>query len=288
MNALPKISSALLFVFAASFAPGQANAADVEGTISALKSADADVRVEALRAVQTSLDPRLPDLMLGLLSDSGDSIRRLAARGVGSRWWQIPAEQQAAFVKALKRNEKSELEDEANMVQRALGLLNRDYRGPMFSRSPSGRWVVYERLGLPCLIDTKSETEELLGWRKERSGWISSAWGNGPLDTSVSWHPRQEMAAIGMLLNRKESALWVWQHGAGLTPIETSAIVKAAGYRDADLFRAAGVFTEVKGWKGDELQFSSSFTTQRGEKQAEHELTFGWNSAKKSLRVISK
>jgi len=260
----------------------------VEQQITALKSADADARVEALRTLQTSLDPRLPDLMLGLLTDSGDSIRRLAARGVGSRWWQIPAERQDAFVKALKRNEKSELEDEANMVQRALGLLNRDYRGPMFSRSSNGRWVIYERLGLPCLIETKSGTEELLGWRKERGGWISSAWGNGPLDTSVFWHPRQEMAAIGMLLNRKESALWIWQHGVGVIRIETSAIAKAAGYKEADLFGAAGVFTEVKQWKGDELQFTSSFTTQRGEKQAEHELTLSWNSAKKSLRVISK
>src|SRR4051794_14019160 len=55
-----------------------------------LKDKDADVRIAALRELLTSLDSRMPEAMLALLSDEGNSIRRLAARAIGSRWWQIP------------------------------------------------------------------------------------------------------------------------------------------------------------------------------------------------------
>lgn len=101
--------------------------------------------------------------MLSLLSDEGNSIRRLAARAIGSRWWQLSKEKVLEFVAALRRNEKSEFEDERNMIARAIGLLQRDYKSKMFARSSNGRWVVYERSGLPCLIDTTTDTEELLG-----------------------------------------------------------------------------------------------------------------------------
>lgn len=33
----------------------------------------------------------------------------------------------------------------------------------VFSRSPSKRWVIDERHGKPCLIDTRTSTEEWLG-----------------------------------------------------------------------------------------------------------------------------
>ncbi len=47
-----------------------------------LKDKDADVRIAALRELLTSLDSRIPEAMLPLLSDEGNSIRRLAARAV--------------------------------------------------------------------------------------------------------------------------------------------------------------------------------------------------------------
>src|SRR5439155_14491518 len=114
-------------------------------------------------------------------------------RAIGSRWWQIPKERVVDFVEALKRDEDSEYvnalkrdEDdewvtEMNMVSRALGLLNRDYKDHMFARSANKRWVIYERRGLPCLIDTHTETEELLGWSPNDKAWLNPAWANSAL-----------------------------------------------------------------------------------------------------------
>jgi len=85
---------------------------------------------------------------------------------IGSRWWQIPKEKAESYVNALEHNLRSEVdfEDEKNMAERAIGLLTRRYDSKMFSRSQNGRWVIYERRGFPCLIDTTTYTEELAGW----------------------------------------------------------------------------------------------------------------------------
>ena len=256
--------------------------------LSRLKNADPEVRIEALRAVQTSIDPRLPEVMLGLLADEGNSIRRLAARGVGSRWWQIPPERVPVYLKALRRNEKSEFDDEVNMVRRGVGLLRREYAGPMFARSASGRWVIYERFGLPCLIDTSSSTEELLGWSGEDSGSLDAAWGNGTLEHSVFWHEKKEIAAMSMLMNRRENAVWVWRHQSPLRKLGVAQVAKVLGLRQDDIFSPGGFYTEIKGWKGDELRFEASFTTERKGQQVDHMVVLGWNAAKDALRVISK
>jgi hypothetical protein len=102
-----------------------------------LKDKDPDVRIEAVRQLLTSLDSRIPDAMLALLSDEGNSIRRLAARAIGSRWWQIPKDKIDSYVKALQGNLKSEqdFEDEKNMAERAIGLLTKKYDSKMFSKS---------------------------------------------------------------------------------------------------------------------------------------------------------
>jgi len=71
--------------------------------IQQLKSADAEVRIEAVRQLQTFLDSRIPDAMLPVLSDEGNSIRRLAARAIGSRWWQIPREKSETECARAKR-----------------------------------------------------------------------------------------------------------------------------------------------------------------------------------------
>src|SRR5216117_3527136 len=109
-----------------------------------LKDRDAEVRIAALRELQVSLDSRIPEAMLPLLSDEGNSIRRLAARAIGSRWWQIPKEKSENYVNSLAQNLRSglEFEDEKNMAERAIGLLTRRYDSKVFSRSPNGRWVI--------------------------------------------------------------------------------------------------------------------------------------------------
>jgi HEAT repeats len=265
--------------------------ADPSADLARLKSPDAEVRVEALRTLQTSLDPRIPEAVLPLLADEGNSIRRLAARAVGSRWWQIPKDRVPVFVAALKRNETSEFEDERNMVRRGIGLLTRNYQGKMFPRSADGRWVIYERRGLPCLIDTKSETEELLGWAPDEDdidGRLASAWGNGETAGSVLWHDNKAIAALSIIVNRRESVVWIWQHRGGLRKIETNEILKALGGRENDMNFPGSFYVDVKGWKGDELRFEVSYSTKKGDAYSDHTAVLGWDASKNKLRVISR
>jgi len=181
------------------YAALQAGSDPLDAFLAQLKNPEPDARIAALRELQTSLDPRIPDAMLSLLPDEGNSIRRIAARAIGSRWWQISKENVPQFVEALRRNEKSEFEDEKNMIARAVGLLTRDYKSKIFARSSNGRWVVYERRGLPCLIDTTTDSEELLGWPRDESttseGMLLPALGNEPLGDAVVWHPTKEAVA---------------------------------------------------------------------------------------------
>jgi hypothetical protein len=260
----------------------------IDAQLAKLKDADAEVRVEALRELQTSVDPRLPEAMLKLLADEGDSIRRLAARGVGSRWWQIPKANVGAYVKALQRNEKSEREDEVNMVHRALALLNRDYRDNMLARSANQRWVIYERRGLPCLIDTATGTEELLGYEKDGAAHLSGAWGNGTLEGGVFWHPKEELAGLDIGIGRKGSEVWIWRHRAGVRRLGATEMLKTLGVPERVFHPGGGFFTEIKEWKGDELRFEVSFTTMKKEEFIDRTATMGWNAVKQTLRVISK
>ncbi len=261
----------------------------VETLLVELKSSDAEVRIEALRGLQTSLDPRIPDAMLGLLGDEGNSIRRLAARAVGSRWWQIPNGRVRVFSEALMRRKNGEQEDELNMVHRALGLLNRDYRGPMFARSPNKRWVIYERRGLPCLIDTKTGTEELLGWSSDTSGLPIGSWqGNGTLEGFVLWQDAKEVAALCLAVGRKWSVVWVWQHPVGVRKLESDEILRALGYQEGELLSGGGFFSELKNWKGDELRLEVMFSTEPKGEIIEHTALIGWNASKGKVRVISR
>ena len=123
------------------------------------------------------------------------------------------------FVEALRRNEESEFEDEKNMIARSIGLLTRDYTSKMFARSSNKRWVIYERRGLPCLIDTTTDTEELLGWPPDKSSdleMLLPALGNEPLGDAVVWHPAKEAVAFSMLESRRATMVWIWQHRFGL------------------------------------------------------------------------
>lgn len=253
-----------------------------------LKKPNAEERLNALRELQTSLDPQLPEALLPLLADEGNSIRRVAARAVGSRWWQIPKERVPVFLKALERNEKSELEDEVNMVHRAQGLLRREYRGNMFQRSPNHRWVIYERHGLPCLIDTKTGSEELVGWREGDAASLDAAWGNETLEKSVLWHGGGNMAAMSIVRGRKESAVWFWRHRGEVQKVEQEAILKVLGVRPESVLGGGGFFTEIKGWKTDELRFEASFSVRQKEDSVDRTAMLAFNPVKKTLRVISR
>lgn len=243
-----------------------------------LKSPDVEVRHAALWELQTSLDPRIPDAMIPLLSDEGNSIRRLAARAIGSRWWQIPKERVPIFIKALQRNEATEHADERNMLNRAIGLLNRDYKGNMLAHSANKRWVIYERRKLPCLIDVENESEELLGWPPEPEGlnWLSAAFGNETLERSVLWHPQDEIVAFDIVLHRYASTAWVWRHRTGLRKLEPQNVINALGYHASG---RGDFYTTLQEWEGDALLIEVDY--------ADKTAVVAWNPLMDTVRVVS-
>lgn len=251
------ISAVLLL--AGRFTAAAEGAPENDALFKLLQNEKMDVRIAALRELQTSLDPRLPDALLILLKDEGNSIRRLAARGIGSRYWQIPEERIPAFVQALKANANTEFEDEKSMVNRAVTLLTRNYDSPEVSRSPNGRWVLYERYGLPCLIDTSTGSEELLGWNPDERVRISSYLLRGGHEEASIWHPEKEMVAITASVSRRVSTMIAWVHRKGFKQLDHSKVYKALGANEAQVNGAAGFYVDHGGWEGDQVRISCYF-----------------------------
>jgi hypothetical protein len=256
-----------------------------DALLAQLKNPNPETRIAAVRELQTSLHPRVPDAMLSLLSDEGNSIRRLAARAIGSRWWQIPKENVPQFVQALRRNEKSEFEDERNMVARGIGLLTRDYKSKMFARGGNGRWVVYERRGLPCLIDTTTDTEELFGWPRDESttseGMLLPALGNEPLAGAVVWHPTKEVVAFSVLKSRRSVLLWIWEHGVGLKKLEPAKLMELLKLKEP--VEEPNPFTaDIKEWKDNKLNVSVSWG--RDDQSA----VVAWDLSAHKWRLVSR
>ena len=255
-----------------------------------LKDKDPDVRVEAVRQLLTSLDSRIPEAMLSLLSDEGNSIRRLAARAIGSRWWQLPKDKIDSYVKALQVNLKSEadFEDESHMAERAIGLLTRKYDSKMFSRSPNGRWVLYERHGFPCLIDTTTFTEELIGWSsnsKRGSEFPPWLWGsNSPIgEDTVRWHPTKEAVALGVSLSKRATSVWIWEHKRGVQKLDRAELVKLLLHPKGKIDEPNPITADFKEWKGDDLIVSVNWGLED-----EGSATIAWNVANHAWRVISR
>jgi hypothetical protein len=95
-NGLPAITAMnktnqilLVGCLLASLLPARADP-NVTVLLKQLQSRNIETRYAAMRGLQTSLDPRIPEACLPVLQMEGDSIRRLAARAIGSRWQGIP------------------------------------------------------------------------------------------------------------------------------------------------------------------------------------------------------
>ena len=259
----------------------------VSQALEILKSRDADERVSALRTLMTCLDPRLPEALLPLLRDEGNSVRRLAARAVGSRWWQIPSDRRGAFLEALRSAKAGEsYEDAARMQDRGIGLLTRRYKGEMFSRSPDKRWVIYERFFHPCLIDTKTSTEELLGMsgaEEFAAEWFGPAWGNGPVAPCVRWHPKSQMAALDMTLDRRTSTLWIWRHGKPLLKLDNARVAKLLAGRAVGF---NGMSVELLRWEGNNLLIEAMFYPFEGSASGDCSGELSWNALDGSLSLL--
>lgn len=278
------ILAILAILLIPSVLPAQSEA-EVTALLQRLQSPDAEARLAAMHDLQVSLDPRIPDACLPALQKDGDSVRRLAARAIGSRWHQIPKERVPVFIAALKAHLKSEHEGLVNMARRGIALLDHSYAGKMLSRSKSKRWVIYERHGLPCLIDTANGTEELLGFGA--GGDLAAAWGNTEVAPAAVWHPKADMVALEILQGRKLSTVWTWAHGKGLRRFTEAEILKSLGYPESAISGASGFYTSDPEWSGDNLRFRVSFTVKKGEDFIEHEARLLWNPAKDKLQVAS-
>lgn len=260
----------------------------VTSLLKEMQSRDIETRQGAMVELQTSLDPRIPDACLPVLEMEGESIRRLAARAIGSRWHQIPAERVEVFTTALTKCLGSEHDGLVNMARRGIALLKRKYDDPMLSRSKSRRWVIYERHGSPCLIDTKTMTEELLGHdAAEDYVKFSAAWGNSEVEAAAVWHPKKDMVALDIILGRKASEVWAWRHGGGLRKLKLKEVIEKLGHNEETISGPAGLYTEIQGWKGDALEFTLSYATTKGDDLIDHVATLRWDASKDVLSVIS-
>ncbi|HEX4638782.1 MAG TPA: HEAT repeat domain-containing protein [Chthoniobacterales bacterium] len=253
-----------------------------------LKDKDPDTRIAALRELMTSLDSRIPEAMLPLLSDEGNSIRRLAARAIGSRWWQIPKDKTESYVNTLRSNLKTEVdfEDETHMAERAIGLLTKKYESKMFSRSARGRWVLYERRGFPCLIDTTTYTEELLGWSPAYNDSEMPPWyfgGNYPLEQDTAlWHPNNEVVALRVSISKRATSVWIWEHKHAVQKLTRAELVKLL-HPKGKIDEPNPITAEMKEWKENDLLVSVTWGLEE-----EHGATIAWNVANHGWHVVSR
>ena len=260
-----------------------------------LKLKDPDVRIAALRQLLLSLDSRIPEAMLPLLSDEGNSIRRLAARAIGSRWWQIPKEKTESYVNALEHNLRPEIdfEDEKNMAERGIGLLTKKYDSKMFSRSPNGRWILYERRGFPCLIDTTTSTEELIGWSSaynrdsEMPPWLFG--GNSPIGQDEAlWHPTKEVVALSISISKRATSVWIWEHKYGLHKLTRPEMVKLL-HPKGEIDEPNPLNADIKEWKGDDLLVGVNWGRDWKEKgNIVGDAVVAWNLETHQWRKISE
>ncbi len=276
--------------FTAAFTAGTEAPAQSEAEVTAALAEmrpgrDLDARLDALRRIATSLDPRIPAACLPLLNSDGESIRRNAARAIGSRWHQIPETQIASYRNALKVNLNNADPSIDNMTRRALGLLDRSYAGDMFSRSRSKRWVVYERRGKPCLIDTRNGTEELLGAGADPL--FLPALGNEPVKGSCLWHPSQDMVALQMLLARRPRIVWIWRHPGGLRPISPKEVIAALKPSQEIVQEGSWLAVDFKSWNGAALDLSVEYTRRQGEDITERTAVVRWDPRTDTLSRIS-
>ncbi len=203
-----------------------------------LRSPDRDIRRKAIDKIQTLGDPRIPEACLPLLADEGRSIRRQAARAIGSRFDQIPKGRIDIYLEALKKCAADGPEDVALMADRATGLLTQDYSSAAFSKSPDGKWALYERRRLPVIANVARQVHMLLSPEVPTDVYSRDEtfvqWGN--IETSVPF--KQSGLLKLMVTNEPVSDLFapMWQP-EGLA-VAFSPIIQASFFRPVCIWRA--------------------------------------------------
>jgi hypothetical protein len=274
---------ALLVLLCTASAAFAQTAAQVNDALRRLPDPVPERQAEALQVLATSLDPRIPAACLPLLKSPGSSVVRNAARAIGSRWHQIPPDQTATYLTALKANLRDADSAVVNMTRRALGLLDRSYRGDMFARSKSRRWVIYERHGQPCLIDTKTQTEELLPAR----GTFAPAYGNEPLTGAFAWHAKRDAVALGIIVSRHVTEVVVWQHTSPLRTLSFEAIRPLLKPARGATIREGFTDIDFTAWSGDDILLTVGYSTEQGENFVDHTARVRWESTTDKFILVS-
>lgn len=230
---------------------------EVESALRALASPEMQTRRDALEILLYSGDPRIAKAALPLLQDEGDTTRTLAARTIGSRWPSIPRDEVPQYVEALHAAKKHAHESELNepLIERAIGLLRRDYSGSNFSRSPDRRWVIYERHGFPAVIDTNNDKEWLL--MPEVDGEVVGYSHGGTPDTkqTIRWRWDSSVVAVDVWYRRHSNLLLFWRPSNGkqwtLEAREVGEKLNAPTPAHGGGFRYASL--KLVRWEGDRV-----------------------------------
>lgn len=233
------------------------DAEKVELALRALASPEMQTRRDALEVLLYSGDRRIAKAALPLLQDEGSTTRSLAARTVGSRWPSIPREEVPHYVEALQAAKKHRQDSGLNdqLIERAIGLLSRDYSGSNFSRSPNKRWVIYERYGFPAVIDTASEKEWLLMPVVDDAvaGYLHG--GTPDLKQTVLWRRDSSVVAVDIWYRRHSNLLLFWRPSDGKQ--RTVEAAEVAEKLDAPAPPHGGGFSyaslKLVRWQGDRI-----------------------------------
>lgn len=223
--------------------------------IAELSSPDVKVRRKAIETIQTLDDPAIPPACLPLLKDEGFSIRRQAARAIGSRFADIPKDQRKPYVDALKSCAKEGPENVTLICQRAIGLLTENYKFPSFSVSPTKKWVLYERRRLPVIAPVKSGSHTLISPLaidfNGKPDLLKMMVTNESAEELFhpQWHPSGDALAFTMQLQRRfYTPVCVWSATSDkIVILEARSLKNVLPAR----YPAWGTTTEFARWIGD-------------------------------------
>lgn len=222
--------------------------------VARLASPDIAVRRAAVEAIQTQDDPRIPAACLPLLKDEGLSTRRQAARAIGSRFFDVPADQKKVYLEALRQCADQAPEGTVVVCQRAIGLLTGNYDCPSFSVGPKNKWVLYERRRLPVIAPVKGGNHQLLspvwnGWEDKKELLRLMETNESIVDLfAPHWHPGGESVAFTMVLQRRYfHPIFIWSADAAeVKVLEPKALKSLLPSRYPDW----GTTTDFVRWDG--------------------------------------
>lgn len=226
-------------------------------SIADLSSPDVNVRRKAIDAIQTLDDSAIPAACLPLLKDEGFSIRRQAARAIGSRFSEVPDDQRKTYVAALKTCAAEGPEDVTLICQRAIGLLTSNYKFPSFSVGPKKKWVLYERRRLPVIAPVKGGPHNLVSPVAidfdGKPDLLKMEVTNESAEELFQphWHPGGEALAFTMHLQRRfYTPVCVWSATSDKVKILEARSLKGVL---PSRYPAWGTTTEFARWDGDKV-----------------------------------